>query len=210
MRGLHQQVVSRLAKSISLSSTCSPLLFSPSTWPPLPSLPGSGPETVRREICRGKKKKRQKKTSKRVIVCHWRAHASHVRYSSSAPRMTPSPFHCFSRTKSWDHAWQAHICANDYERVNVKSAAKRGLRRGVWPTVELNFEMDWFSLQTLFAQFPPLPSPYHLPYISYHWDSFMGPISSLANSQMMENWSLLLWYYSDCGPISERAGQKLL
>lgn len=33
--------------------------------------------------------------------------------------------------------------------------------------------MNWFGLQTLFAQFPTLSSLYHLPYISYHWDSFM-------------------------------------
>lgn len=157
----------------------------------------------RRETCRSKKKEKKNTTRIRPSVPHGR-----VSYLvSQSSWMSPSPFNCFSRTRRWDHASQIHICVNDYERVNVRSAAKRSLhpKRGVWPTVELNFEMDWFSLETLFAQFPLLPSPYHLPYISYHWDSFMGPISSLAISQMMENWSLLLWYYSDCGPISEQA-----
>lgn len=69
------------------------------------------------------------------------------------------------------------------------------LKKIAGPTVDLYLEMNGFSLQTLFAQFPILSSLYHLPYTSYHWDSFMRPISSLENSQMIENWSLLLWYY---------------
>lgn len=40
-------------------------------------------------------------------------------------------------------------------------------------TVNLYSKMNWFGLPTLFAQFPTLSSLYHLPYISYHWDSFM-------------------------------------
>lgn len=50
-----------------------------------------------------------------------------VRRSTKNPRMTLSPFQCFSHMKLWDRVivLQAHICANDYERVNAKSVEKR-------------------------------------------------------------------------------------
>lgn len=42
----------------------------------------------------------------------------------------------------FDHT--GYICVNDDERVNIKSAAKHRLylKRIVWPTVDLYFEMD--------------------------------------------------------------------
>lgn len=78
---------------------------------------------------------------------------------------------------------------------NLRQSTGRTLKKIPRPAIDLYFEMNWFSLQTPLGQFPVLSSLYHLPYISYHWDSFMRPISSLENSQMIENWSLLLWYY---------------
>lgn len=57
-------------------------------------------------------------------MCHSKAHVSYVRNSSTVLRLSPfPPIVSLAR----DDASHAHICANDYKRVNVKSEAKRSL-----------------------------------------------------------------------------------